>query len=267
MARWAPFLALVVALTIAVLLLARQSTGLLQDASRARPPLAEPTARQPGVGEEPADRPAEPGGAVDLSSGILLGNVLVTQGFIAAIVLAAIGYFAVPWTAVGLPGGPLTVDPEGLVLGVALGVGLWLASEVAGRLADAAGLAYDERLRTMLAPGTVAGWLSLFLVVLPVIAIAEELLFRAALIGGHGAGLGLSPWLLVVVSSGLFALGHGAQGRVGIAATGALGLVLGGAFVVTDRLIVVVAAHYVVNALEFGAHELLGTATTPTANQ
>jgi membrane protease YdiL (CAAX protease family) len=63
---------------------------------------------------------------------------------------------------------------------------------------------------------------------------------------------------MAIVSSVAFALGHGAQGRVGIVVTGTLGLGLAGLFVVTDSLLAVVIAHYLVNALELGVHEGLG---------
>ena len=260
MTRWAPFLGLVALLTLAVLVVARRSTALLQDATPpTRTTLGEPTADHPGVGEEPTPRDRElTSPAASLSTRALLANVVVTQGGLAAVVVLALLYFDVPQPAVGLGQGPWVWGLDALALGVGLGLSLWLASEAAGRLADAAGVAYDERLRELLAPGTPAGWLALFVVVLPVIALAEELLFRAALIGVPAAGFGLSPWVLVGVSSALFALGHGAQGRLGIAATGVLGLALGAAFVLTESLVVVVLAHYVVNALEFGVHELVG---------
>ena len=93
---------------------------------------------------------------------------------------------------------------------------------------------------------------------LPVIAAFEELLFRAALVGGFAAGFGVSPWPLAVLSSAAFAAGHGAQGRLGVAVTGLLGFVLAAAFVLTESLLVVVVAHYVVNAVEFGLAEGLG---------
>lgn len=50
----------------------------------------------------------------------------------------------------------------------------------------------------------------------------------------------------------------GAQGRLGIIVTGLLGFVLAAAFVLTESLLVVVVAHYLVNALEFAGHELFG---------
>jgi membrane protease YdiL (CAAX protease family) len=92
-------------------------------------------------------------------------------------------------------------------------------------------------------------------VVLPLIAVFEEFLFRGVLVGAFAVGFGVSPWLLAVLSSIAFALGHGAQGTTGVAVTGALGFVLAAAFVVTGSLLVVVVAHYLVNALEFLVHE------------
>ena len=113
----------------------------------------------------------------------------------------------------------------------------------------------SERLRELLAPETLRGWVLLLVVVLPAIAGFEELLFRAALVGGFAAGFGVSPWLLAVPSSVAFAAGHGAQGRLGVLVTGLLGFALAAAFVLTDSLLVVVVAHYAVNAVEFVAVE------------
>jgi membrane protease YdiL (CAAX protease family) len=135
---------------------------------------------------------------------------------------------------------------------------LYRASETGGVAAQRLGFEYDERLRGLLAPDSVGEWAVLLGLVLPIIAFFEEFLFRAALIGAVSTGYGVSPWLLAAASSALFALGHGAQGRTGIVVTGALGLVLAGAFVLTGSLLAVIVAHYVVNALEFVVHEGLG---------
>jgi membrane protease YdiL (CAAX protease family) len=99
--------------------------------------------------------------------------------------------------------------------------------------------------------------------VLPVIAGFEEVLFRGALVGVVSSGYGVSAWVMAVVASGAFALGHGAQGRLGVLVTGALGFVLAAAFVLTGSLVVVIVAHYLVNALEFVVHEGLGVEWPP----
>lgn len=232
MPGWAPFVGLTVLLVVAVLLLARQSTAVLRRAA------------------------ADPSGSADIEPGLsrraLLANVAASQALVVGILGGAVVAFEIPLSALGL----LTAGlGDALTLGFVLGLSLWLASEAAGRLADAAGLSYDESLRNTLAPDTNAGWAGLLFVVLPAVAAGEELLFRAALIGVPVAGFGLSPWALVAASSGAFALGHGAQGRFGIVATGALGAVLAAAFVLTGSLAVVVLAHYVVDVLEFLVHE------------
>ena len=205
--------------------------------------------------EAPADgapvRPTPPGP----SGGALLANVAITHGLIAVTVVALAWFSQVPPSALGV--GSVTDAAVGadFTSGVVLGVGLYLASEAGTAVADRIGVEYDEHLRELLAPGGTAEWAMLLLVILPIIAVAEELLFRAALIGALGAGFGVPAWVLVVGSSVLFGAGHGAQGAIGIAVTATLGLVLGAAFVLTGSLLVVVVAHYLVNALEFVVRE------------
>lgn len=193
-----------------------------------------------------------------LTSGLLLANVAVTQAVVAAIIVAAAWYFSIPATAFGIAAEPLAAGLPGVAVGVVFGLALWLANELSTTLADAVGAAYDETVRELLAPASPRGWAGLFLVVLPLIALSEELLFRAALIGVPAAGFDLSPWLLAVGSSLAFALGHGAQGRVGIIVTGVLGFVLAAGYILTGSLLVVVVAHYVINAMEFFVYEFLG---------
>lgn len=192
----------------------------------------------------------------EMSAGLLLANVALSQGLFAGVLLAAAWYTRIPLAALGIGTG--VTGFETASIGVGFGIGLYLASETGGVVAGRLGFEYDERLRELLAPDSAGEWAVLLGLVLPIIAFFEEFLFRAALIGAVVAGYGVSPWLLAVISSVLFALGHGAQGRTGVIVTGSLGLVLAGAFVLTGSLLVVVVAHYVVNALEFVIHEALG---------
>lgn len=222
---WTPFVAAAAALALAVVGLARASADLL-------------------TGEA---------GPAHVPTRVLLANVVVTHGVGAGIVAAAAWYARVPAAALGVGG--VRGWPEALGAGVGLGVGLYLASEGAARLARHADLVYAERLRERLAPRSARGWAVLLGVVLPLVAGFEEVLFRAALVGAPVAGLDVPAWLAAVASSALFGLAHGAQGRVGVVVTGALGVALAAAFVATGSLVVVVAAHYVVNALEFVVHE------------
>jgi len=195
-------------------------------------------------------------GPEGLSTGALLANVALTQGLFGALVVGAAVYFEIPAGAFGI--GPTSTGPAALGIGVALGVVLWIATEIVGSMADAAGVGYDETLRGMLAPDSRGGWLLLLGAILPTVAVVEELVFRGAAVGAVVAGFGTPAWAAVLVSSLAFGVAHGAQGRVGMVLATALGLALAGAFVATETLLVVVVAHYLVNALEFVVHEGLG---------
>ena len=192
----------------------------------------------------------------DLSPELLLVNVALSQGLLAGVLVAAAWYTEIPFSALGIGGG-VVVGASAVAVGLGLGLALYVANEIGAVALERVGIDHAEELREMLAPGSARGWAVLLFVVLPIIAIFEELLFRAALIGALSAGFAISPWVLVVLSSVAFALGHGTQGTGGIVVTGALGLVLGAAFVLTGSLLVVVVAHYLVNALEFVVHERL----------
>jgi len=218
--------------------------------------------RQPRNAAVSADsRPAHADRAVDpasLSTGALLANVAFSQGLFALLLLGAAVYTAIPPAALGIEVSTAYLE-TGLVVGTAAGIVVYIANELAAATATRLGFDHDETLRELLAPESVGGWLALLLGVLPIIAVFEEFLFRAALIGvPAAAGFGLSPWLLAVGSSVAFALGHGMQGSVGVVVTGLLGFVLAALFILTESLLVVVVAHYLINALEFVVHEGVG---------
>jgi membrane protease YdiL (CAAX protease family) len=203
-------------------------------------------------------RPSDPD-ELELTTGALLANVAVSQGVFGLAILGAAWLADVPLAALGVGvGDPWSVGPPAVALGVAVGAALYVANELSSTVVDAAGVEYSEGLREALAPDSLRGWAVLLGLVLPVIAGFEELLFRAALIGAFAAGFGVSPWALAVFSTVAFAIGHGAQGPGGVAVTGLLGFALAAAFVLSGSLLVVVVAHYLVNALEFVVHEGFG---------
>jgi membrane protease YdiL (CAAX protease family) len=218
-----------------------------------------------GVAYRPSD--AQSGSPTDdadsLSTPSLLANVAVSQGLFGALLLVGAWYAEIPPWAFGL--GPGTTGLPAVATGVGLGVALYVANEAGAAIGARFGfdVGDGQRLRGALAPETSLGWALLLVVVLPVIAGFEEVLFRGALVGVVAAGYDVSPWVLAVVASGAFALGHGAQGRLGVLVTGALGFVLAAAFVLTGSLLVVIVAHYLVNALEFVVHEGIGVEWPP----
>jgi membrane protease YdiL (CAAX protease family) len=230
MPGWTLFGGAVILLTVGFVWLARASARSVRDAL-----------------EVDVDGHRDPATAVLESDRLLAANVLASHGVLLAVLGAVVWLTAIPRPAVGV--GPVAATE--VAVGVGLGVVLAAGNEASARLADRVALDHDEQLRARLAPGTPTGWLSLLLVVLPLVAGAEELLFRGALVGGLAAGFGLPAWGLVVASSVLFGLGHGLQGPAGVVVTTGLGLVLGAAFVLTGSPVVVVILHYPVNVIAF----------------
>lgn len=259
MTQWAAFAGLLALVFALLLVLARQSaTALHGDDEPVR--FADPSPRDPRPADPVIPRFDQPvtDPRLELSPGMMLANVVLTQGVFGVVVVAGALYFAVPPQALGIPETGLARGLPGIAVGVAFGLVLWLANEAAGAIADATGAGYDETVRDLLAPDSLRGWVLLLGVALPVVAIVEEVVFRGAAIGAMAAGFPVSPWVPAAVSSLLFGAAHGAQGKVGMAVTGGLGLALAAGFVLTDSLLVVVVAHYLVNALELTVHEGLG---------
>ncbi|WP_121823623.1 CPBP family intramembrane glutamic endopeptidase [Halostella salina] len=206
----------------------------------------------------PSHETLRPDDDPSLTTGALLANVALSQGLFGAVLVGAALYTEVPAAALGIEPTAASTGWPALAVGVGLGLLLYAGNEVAAAGFRRAGVEPDEELRELLAPDSLTGWVVLLGTVLPVIALFEELLFRAALVGVVSTGFAVSPWAMAVVSTVAFALGHGMQGPGGVAVTGALGFVLAAAFVVTGSLFVVVVAHYLVNALEFVVHEGIG---------
>lgn len=270
MTRWAAFAGLTLAVLVLLLLLARASQSAVGDGAvnitRAEhrwldrlhdgaghldvADAAQPTARTP------AEATLEPG--EELSTMALLANVAVSHGLFGGLLIGGAWLTGVPLDALGVSADPLSTGALGVAVGLAVGLAVALANTVAAGLADLFEADPSEDLRELLTPGSLRGWIVLLGLVLPIIAVFEELLFRAALVGAFSVGFGVSPWLLAVLSSVAFAAGHGAQGGVGVVVTGMLGFALAAAFVVTNSLLVVVVAHYVVNAVEFTVIQGLG---------
>ncbi|WP_232687372.1 CPBP family intramembrane glutamic endopeptidase [Halobacterium zhouii] len=220
--RWTLFAGAVALLTVGLVALARASAALAGDDVRA------------------------------MTTGELLANVVVTQGGFGVLVVAAVWLTRIPLDALGVTTATSTVAVAGA--GLTIGVVLYAANEGFARVLDAAGLGYDEAMRDALSPDSLGGWAALLAVALPLVAGFEELLFRGALVGALSVGFGVSPWLLAAVSSVAFGLAHSAQGGVGVLLATLLGFALAAVFVLTDSLLAVILAHYVVNALEFAVH-------------
>ncbi|MEF8841507.1 MAG: CPBP family intramembrane glutamic endopeptidase [Haloarculaceae archaeon] len=257
MTNWAAFAGIAVALLVLLLVLARASqthVGPTVTVAERRWLAGLPDGADhldaSGAAAPAADPPSE---------GFLLVNVALSQGLFGFVLVVGAWYTEVPPAALGLGATPLSTGVPALGWGLSLGLALAAANAAGSAVAQRFGYEPGTELRELLAPETVLGWLLLLGVALPTVAVFEEFLFRATLVGALAAGFGVSPWLLAVLSSAAFAVGHGAQGPVGIAVTGLLGFVLAAAFVLSGSLVVVVVGHYLVNAVEFLRHETAGS--------
>ena len=254
MPEWTAFAGFVGVVLAGLLFLARASADALTPAEPSVPETPTATEYPASLGDRVVGD--ERSGPARFSTPTLLVNVVVSQGLFASLLLVGMWVAAVPPSALGLTADSLA--PPALVAGVGLGIALHAVNAVGSRLSDRFGVGDATALREAMTPESARGWAALLFVVLPLVAGFEELLFRGILIGAFTTGFGVSPWLLAALSSVAFALGHGAQGRVGIVVTGTLGFVLAVAFVLTGSLVTVVVAHYLVNALEFVVNERWG---------
>ncbi|MFW5965127.1 MAG: CPBP family intramembrane glutamic endopeptidase [Halodesulfurarchaeum sp.] len=216
MVAWGVFVLGSVFLAIAVVALARRSAHLLEDPS-----------------------------VLGLTRRALYLNLVVSQAVVLVATVGLLVLTGVAWDLVGF--GP--TDPlASVALAVAL-VGVNEGTERLGWPTES-----DNQLRKLLSPKSALEWGLLLTVLVPLVALSEELLFRGLLIGGVSEALGVAPLVMVLPAGVLFGLAHAAQGRAGVVTAACIGVALGVGFVVTDSLFTVVFAHYVVDVVEFLRH-------------
>lgn len=217
---WDVFVALSLALTLGVVFLARQTARLL------------------GADRSPLDQ---------LPRSTLYLNVAISHALILGLAGLLVWWTAVPLSALGIE----TVPDPGWLVG--LTVVLVAFNEVADRLARTVGNP-DNPLRELLIPTRRLEWLVLAGLLLPAIAVTEELLFRGLLIGAFAAGSPLAPVVLILGSALAFGTAHTAQGRLGVAVATGLGVGLGVVYYWSGSLWLVIGAHYLVDLVEFARH-------------
>lgn len=142
--------------------------------------------------------------------------------------------------AVGLYGNPGRELAFGLGIGPVFAVFSYYFTE----LVEYAGLESQGNVGELITVETLPelGWM---LGGLSVQASAEEVYFRAALVGAPATLLSVSAWYFVVPSALLFGLLHGTGGKVKIFSTSIQGVILGAVFVVGG--IIAAAAVHVLN--------------------
>ncbi len=200
--------------------------------------LARQTATQLGTPDSPI---------AQLPRRTLYLNVAVSHGLVLGLIGLLVWWTAIPVGTLGLRSIPDPV-PIALVAGGLIGF-----NELAERVARRLDLP-ENPLRALLTPETGSQWITLAGLVLPLIAVTEEVLFRGVLIGAIHTGTSISAPVLLVGSSVLFGAAHTAQGRMGVGIASVLGLLLGGVFLWSESLWLVIGAHYLVDLVEFARH-------------
>lgn len=140
---------------------------------------------------------------------------------------------------------PLTDLLIGSVIGLVTVFVVNLASTLAIRIWGKS--IYSPDLMKSLVPRNQIEWV-LVLVPLLLAVTLEEMIFRALVIGGFSVSV--NPWAMALASSVLFGLMHSPQGILGIVLTGVVGFAFGAIFIVSNSLLMVITAHFVVNLLQ-----------------
>lgn len=137
-------------------------------------------------------------------------------------------------------------------VGIALGVALYLLNAVLGLVLRRSGLWHgSDAYVSQLSPTGAREWAVHLGVVLPAVALVEEVWMRGVLVMVVNGATGIPFWALVPFSAVVFGMPHRQQGRSAVLLTALDGAVLGSALVVTESLLLVVVAHYVLNVVVF----------------
>ncbi len=129
-----------------------------------------------------------------------------------------------------------------IALGVLLYIPLFLAAGLIENVLGRIGFSLPHRPPAFLAPSGAAQILLGTLLVI-VVAVAEETIFRGYLIL-RIRRLASSARVAVVISSAIFALGHGYEGSAGVITVGFLGLIFAVIYLWRQSLIAPVVMHF-----------------------
>ncbi|MEI7556021.1 type II CAAX endopeptidase family protein [Candidatus Chlorohelix sp.] len=106
---------------------------------------------------------------------------------------------------------------------------------------------YSPIIMKNVVPRKLSEWILILIPLLLAVAV-EEVLFRALTVGGFSSLI--NPWIMAIGSSILFGLVHVPQGKLGMVLTGLVGFIFAAIFIITNSLLVVISAHYVINLLQ-----------------
>lgn len=129
------------------------------------------------------------------------------------------------------------------IIGAVLFVPLTLGMGLVERLIRAAGLSLPQGPPPFLVPAG-GGQIAIALLFLIVVAVSEEVIFRGYLIRRFTT-LTRNPTAALVLSSAVFAMGHGYERSGGALGVGILGLIFGGVYLWRRSLIAPMVMHFI----------------------
>ena len=129
------------------------------------------------------------------------------------------------------------------IIGAVLFVPLTLGMGLVGRLIRAAGLSVPQETPSFLVPSG-GGQIAFAFLFLVVVAVSEEVIFRGYLIRRFTA-LTRNPIASLVLSSAVFAMGHGYERSGGVVGVGILGLIFGAVYLWRKSLIAPMVMHFI----------------------
>lgn len=129
------------------------------------------------------------------------------------------------------------------VIGAALFIPMTIGVSLIEALLQATGLAQPAKTPSYLLPQG-GGDYALALLLLIVVAISEETIFRGYLLRRFSQVTG-SRWIGVAVTSAIFALGHAYQGPLGVVAVGVIGVILALVYLKRGSLIAPITMHFI----------------------
>jgi len=130
-------------------------------------------------------------------------------------------------------------------VGGLLFVPLLLGMSLVEKVLRAGGLSVPQEAPSFLVPSG-AGQIALALLLLVVVAVSEEVIFRGYLIRRFTA-LSLNPVAALILSSAVFALGHGYERSGGAVGVGILGLIFGAIYLWRNSLVAPMVMHFIQN--------------------
>lgn len=132
-------------------------------------------------------------------------------------------------------------------IGAALFIPMFLGVAMLEALLHAAGFPAPPQPPGFLLPRSGSDYM-LALVLLSVVAVAEETIFRGYLLRRFSQVTGNRVWA-IVLSSAIFALGHAYQGSLGVVAVGAIGIAFALIYLWRGSLVAPMVMHFIQNCI------------------